>query len=71
MSTPLLEFKKAIKALERALGVEETDIVRDAVIQRFDFCIELAWKVSKRIMGTATSAPKQVVREMGQNVKAQ
>jgi hypothetical protein len=32
MSTPLLEFEKAIKALERALEVEKTDLIRDAAI---------------------------------------
>jgi len=60
------EFAKAVAALDRALALPEDDITRDASIQRFDFCVELAWKVSKRWLGTDTSAPKPVIREMGQ-----
>jgi nucleotidyltransferase substrate binding protein (TIGR01987 family) len=60
------EFAKAVAALGRALSLPEDDITRDASIQRFEFCVELAWKVSKRWLGTDTSAPKQVIREMGQ-----
>jgi nucleotidyltransferase substrate binding protein (TIGR01987 family) len=29
--------------------------------------VELAWKTAKKVMGTQTSAPKQVLREMAQN----
>ena len=29
--------------------------------------MELSWKVSRKILGTSTTAPKQVIREMGQN----
>jgi nucleotidyltransferase substrate binding protein (TIGR01987 family) len=60
------EFVKAVDALGKALALPEDDITRDASIQRFEFCVELAWKVSRRALGTATSAPKQVIREMGQ-----
>lgn len=66
MSVSLLEFNKAVSALKRALAEEFSDIVRDATIQRFEFCVELAWKVSKKHMGTITSSPKQVIREMAQ-----
>lgn len=60
------EFTKAIKQLEKALAQEKNEFIRDSVIQRFEFCIELAWKTSKNIMGTVTSAPKDVIREMAQ-----
>ena len=66
MALQITEYEKAVNALTRALALPEDDITRDASIQRFEFCIELAWKVSKRFLGTATSAPKQVIREMGQ-----
>jgi len=67
MAVSLAEFEKAVLALEKALSLEKTDITRDASIQRFEFCVELAWKSSRKVMGSATTAPKQVVREMAQN----
>lgn len=63
----LVEYSKALVALEKALREPKSDIVRDATIQRFEFCVELAWKSAKKVMGTATSAPKSVIREMAQN----
>lgn len=67
MAVSIEEFKKATIRLEDALSQNKDEFIRDSVIQRFEFCVELAWKVSKKIMGTSTSAPKQVVREMAQN----
>jgi len=67
MSVSIDEFEKAVVALEQVLTRPLDDIVRDASIQRFEFCIELAWKTARKVMGTQTTAPKQVVREMAQN----
>ena len=67
MAVSIQEYKKAIKRLEDALNQENNEFIRDSAIQRFKFCIELAWKTSKKVMGTSTTAPKQVVREMAQN----
>jgi nucleotidyltransferase substrate binding protein (TIGR01987 family) len=67
MAVSVEEYTKAIKSLREALALPKNDIVRDATIQRFEFCVELAWKTAKKIMGTSTSAPKQVIREMAQN----
>ncbi len=61
------EFEKALAALDKALLEPKSDIVRDATIQRFEFCVELAWKTAKRAMGTTSTAPKTVIREMSQN----
>lgn len=58
------DFIKAVDSLEIALSMPKNDIVRDASIQRFEYCVELAWKSARRVMGTSASAPKQVVREM-------
>ena len=67
MATPSSEeLRRAHSQLDRALGEHKTDIVRDATIQRFEFCIELAWKTAKRHMGTASTAPRVIVREMAQ-----
>lgn len=37
------QFGRALARLHEALQESETDIVRDAVIQRFEFTFEMAW----------------------------
>lgn len=37
-------FKRALQRLHDVLAVPETDISRDALIQRFEFTYEMAWK---------------------------
>lgn len=60
----VVAFAKALDALEEALGEPMSSIVRDATIQRFEFCVELSWKTARRVMGTSSSAPRNVFREM-------
>ena len=44
------QLQQANKRLQEAAAIEEeTDIKRDAVIQRFEFTYELLWKMFKRI----------------------
>lgn len=66
MAVNIAEYEKAVKALEKALNDPKNDITRDASIQRFEFCVELAWKTAKKVTETATTSPKQVIREMAQ-----
>jgi nucleotidyltransferase substrate binding protein (TIGR01987 family) len=66
MTTKLNEFEKAVTRLEEALAQEKNDFLRDSVIQRFEFTFELSWKTSKKILGTSSSAPKMIIREMAQ-----
>lgn len=61
------EFKRAVHRLDEAMQQEKNDFIRDSVIQRFEFSIELAWKTAKKTMGVTTAAPKDVVREMAQS----
>ncbi|MFN8846854.1 MAG: HI0074 family nucleotidyltransferase substrate-binding subunit [Bdellovibrionales bacterium] len=61
------EFKNAVARLEEALLQKKDDFIRDSVIQRFEFSIELAWKTAKKTMGTQTTSPKDVIREMAQS----
>ena len=67
MVANLDEYAKALEALRQGLAAPKSDLSRDASIQRFEFCVELAWKSARRVMETATTAPKAVVREMARN----
>jgi len=54
-------FSRAIVRLNEALMASETDLSRDAAIQRFEFCFELAWKVIQervRTEGLDCQSPK-------------
>ncbi|MGH8190524.1 MAG: HI0074 family nucleotidyltransferase substrate-binding subunit [Rhodanobacteraceae bacterium] len=44
----LEHFDRALARLKEALERPEDDIVRDAIIQRFEFTFETAWKVMYR-----------------------
>lgn len=71
-STSLDEYLKALKTLKEALDfsdqvrTNETNfkIARDACIQRFEYCIELSWKLSMRKLGSQTKFAKPAIREM-------
>ena len=41
-------FARALSRLHEVLAENETDIVRDALIQRFEFTFEMAWKAMYR-----------------------
>lgn len=66
------EFEKALVALEEAhsecllhpSGSKSYKLIRDATIQRFEFCIELGWKVAIKTLGSSASSPKPALREM-------
>ncbi len=40
-------FTQAVQRLHDAVNQLDTEFIRDAVIQRFEFCYELAWKMRK------------------------
>ena len=61
MTTRLDSFATAITRLSEALSATTTDLTRDAAIQRFEFCFELAWKVIQeraRAEGLDCQSPK-------------
>lgn len=73
-SLSLTEYEKALVALEEALKFASTcsepvlfKIARDASIQRFEFCVGLAWKSSARVLGSSSTTARPVIREMAQN----
>lgn len=50
------DLNKALKKLNEALAEPETDLNRDAAIQRFEFTFEMSWKVMQSI--AKTNKPK-------------
>jgi len=52
MQLELAPFRNALASLERGLARRRTNLadeeVRDACIQRFEYCFELSWKMLKR-----------------------
>lgn len=71
-SASVEELEKAFETLNVALDFaekcreneEQFKITRDACIQRFEYCIELSWKVSMKKLGSQTKFAKPAVREM-------
>ncbi|MEK7808545.1 MAG: HI0074 family nucleotidyltransferase substrate-binding subunit [Chloroflexota bacterium] len=62
----LTAFETALARLEDALKQVETEWVRDAAIQRFEFTFELAWKTTMRVEQTSGlesgTWPRQVIK---------
>jgi len=42
-----LEVREAVARLAEAVALPESDLIRDAVIQRFEFTFEVVWKTLK------------------------
>ncbi|MBI2605418.1 MAG: nucleotidyltransferase substrate binding protein [Deltaproteobacteria bacterium] len=62
----LSSLEKAIRSLDDILKQPVNPYVRDGVIQRFEYTVELCWKFLQRqlkILGVAAGNPKDVFRE--------
>ena len=60
------QFFQAFSRLKSACDQSENEFIRDAVIQRFEFTFELAWKLLKiRLLeeGIEVNSPRAVIRE--------
>ncbi len=60
------DLLKAVTRLEEASAQPFSSFIRDAVIQRFEFCWELAWKALKlrlQELGIEALNPRDVFRE--------
>ena len=65
MSARAQALRRALDRLEEALAAPESAITRDAAIQRFEFCFELAWRVIQehaRDQGLDCRSPKGCVK---------
>lgn len=67
-------FKQALITLEEALNTKssiDSKLIRDAGIQRFEYCYELCWKTSKSFLEEKFAvdlfSPKPVFREFLKN----
>jgi nucleotidyltransferase substrate binding protein (TIGR01987 family) len=62
------KLEKALSQLKEATSKETlSDLERDGVIQRFEYTIEILWKVSKKVLqdnGISAVAPKEVIKEL-------
>ena len=70
-SVSVAEFEKALFSLKEAMPMYESEndlkiktLMRDAVIQRFEFSCELSWKIAMKIIGLNPVAPKPAIREL-------
>lgn len=62
----IAEFLKGVHQLERAVAQPFDEFTRDATIQRFEFCYELAWKMRKLRLereGISALSPRQALQE--------
>lgn len=55
-------FKRALQRLHDVLAVPENDISRDALIQRFEFTYEMAWKSMLHALLDAGERVPEMVR---------
>jgi nucleotidyltransferase substrate binding protein (TIGR01987 family) len=58
-------LEKALITLDEVLALPFSVVVRDATIQRFEYCFELSWKVLKKalkIEGVEVNSPRQALR---------
>ncbi|MEK7655179.1 MAG: HI0074 family nucleotidyltransferase substrate-binding subunit [Patescibacteria group bacterium] len=59
------ELKDAVLRLEEAIAQPENDMIRDSVIQRFEFSFELAWKTLQLYLerqGLEAGSPRQALK---------
>ncbi len=70
------ELEKSLLSLEEAMQLMKQSnlqdkavqkALRDACIQRFEYCVELSWKTTLKVLGSTTAAAKPAVREMARN----
>lgn len=59
------QFQQAVRRLQDACAQPENEFIRDSVIQRFEFCFELGWKMLRLKLleeGIETNTPHASIR---------
>ncbi|HOO50716.1 MAG TPA: nucleotidyltransferase substrate binding protein [Alphaproteobacteria bacterium] len=57
-------YEKALMSLKEVLDMPYSDLVRDATIQRFEYCVELSWKTLKRFLKVVYQLDEAATREL-------
>lgn len=61
------QLNQAVLRLDEVLRMPVTSVVRDSAIQRFEFCMDLAWKTLKTYLlerkGVVVNSPKDAFRQ--------
>ena len=61
------QFENALTRFREVMAVPKNDIVRDSAIQRFEFTLDLSWKMAKAFLeekkGVVCVSPKECFRE--------
>ena len=70
MKKPLLDnYKKALKTLDEAMQAPPKSLLeRDGIIQRFEYCLEISWGASKKVLEyheIKIDTPRNIFRELG------
>lgn len=66
------DFERALKKLQIALekNIEDDELYLDGLIQRFEFCFELSWKVMQIFLsyeGISVNSPRSAIRKSFEN----
>lgn len=68
MSISFQKIDSAMSQLKDAVAITQpSSLERDGIIQRFEYSVELLWKIAKVVLsenGVTAMSPKDVVREM-------
>lgn len=61
------QFEKALGRFREVMDMPKTDVIRDSAIQRFEFTMDLSWKMLKAFLeekkGVICTSPKECFRE--------
>jgi len=71
LSLKRAEFKQALATVAELLDKPTSDVIRDAIIKRFEYSFDVGWKTAKLFLrerfGAEVQAPKTCFRELRRN----